>query len=119
MWRLVTPALLHNDVVHLLVNTYSLNALGPSVEALLGRSRFAALYAASAVSGNVTSFLMSPQPAVGASSVVFGLAGCMGVYLARHRHLHGELELKCVPPGLRCRRVLTRARAGPCSAACC
>ncbi len=104
LWRLVTPALLHRDVLHLLVNTYSLNELGPSVEALLGRGRFAALYAASAVGGNVTSFMMNPLPTVGASSVVFGLAGCMGVCLARHRHLHGELELRCVPPLVALRR---------------
>ena len=95
LWRLVTPALLHGGVVHLLVNAYALNELGPTAEALLGRGRFVALYALSAVSGNVASYIASPRSAVGASGAVFGLLGCLGVYLARHRHLHGELELKC------------------------
>ena len=110
MWRLVTPALLHGGLLHLLVNSYSLNALGPNVEALLGRGRFAALYAASAVSGNVASFVMNPHPAVGASGAVFGLLGCMGVYLARHRHLHGELELQCVPQSSAPSRRVLRLR---------
>jgi len=101
VWRLVTPALLHGSVVHLLVNSYSLNELGPGVETLLGRNRFVALYAASTVGGNVASFFMSPHPAVGASGAIFGLLGCMGVYLARHQHLHGGVQLQCVPPLLR------------------
>ena len=27
-WRLVTPALLHNNLIHLLVNSYALHVLG-------------------------------------------------------------------------------------------
>jgi membrane associated rhomboid family serine protease len=98
-WRLLTPALLHGGVVHLLVNCYSLNDLGPAAETLLGRRRFACLYAASAVSGNLASYFMNPGPGVGASGAIFGLVGCLAVYFARHRHLHGragELKLQCV-----------------------
>jgi membrane associated rhomboid family serine protease len=99
-WRLLTPALLHGGVVHLFVNCYSLNDLGPAAEALLGPRRFACFYAASAVSGNVASYLMNPGPGVGASGAIFGLVGCLAVYFARHRHLHGragELKLQCAP----------------------
>jgi membrane associated rhomboid family serine protease len=108
LWRLVTPALLHGGVLHLLLNSYALNELGPSAEALLGRGRFVALYALSAVSGNVASYVCSPRSAVGASGAVFGLLGCLGVYLARHRHLHGELELKCATSMARIASLLTR-----------
>ena len=68
-WRLVTPALLHGSTVHLLMNNYSLNNVGPSVERLSGHARFAAIYTFSAVTGVVGSFFMSPQMAVGASGV--------------------------------------------------
>lgn len=35
-WRLLTPALLHGNLMHLAVNSYSLNNLGPSVESTAG-----------------------------------------------------------------------------------
>ena len=35
-WRLLTPAFLHADVIHLAVNSASLNNLGPLVEATAG-----------------------------------------------------------------------------------
>jgi len=100
LWRLVTPALLHGGLLHLFVNCYSLNDLGPAAERLLGPRRFPCLYIASAVSGNVASYLMNPGPGVGASGAIFGLVGCLAVYFARHRRLYGragELKLECVP----------------------
>ncbi len=99
LWRLVTPALLHGGMMHLFVNCYSLNDLGPAAERLLGPRRFTCLYVASAVSGNLASFLMNPGPGVGASGAIFGLVGCLAVYFARHRRLYGragELKLECV-----------------------
>ena len=42
-WRLVTPAFLHANLIHLAVNCYSLNNLGPSVEMQSGGKRFAAV----------------------------------------------------------------------------
>jgi membrane associated rhomboid family serine protease len=35
-WRLLTPAFLHANLAHLAVNSYSLNNLGPPVEAATG-----------------------------------------------------------------------------------
>ena len=99
LWRLLTPALLHGGLMHLFVNCYSLNDLGPAAERLLGPRRFTCLYAASAVSGNVASFYFNPGPGVGASGAIFGLVGCLAVYFARHRRLYGrmgELKLECV-----------------------
>jgi len=90
VWRLATPALLHGSLLHLGVNCYSLNNLGPPAEALLGTRRFACLYAVGAVAGNVASFARNPAPGVGASGAIFGLLGCLAVYFARHRHLHGR-----------------------------
>lgn len=35
-WRFVTPAFLHGGIMHLVVNSYSLNNLGPAVENSVG-----------------------------------------------------------------------------------
>ena len=99
-WRLLTPALLHGGMMHLFVNCYSLNDIGPAAERLLGPQRFTCLYVASAVSGNVASYYFNPGPGVGASGAIFGLVGCLAVYFSRHRRLYGrmgELKLECVP----------------------
>lgn len=98
LWRLATPALLHGDLLHLLVNCYSLHQVGPAAERLLGPQRFLSLYAFSAVTGNLASYALCPAPGVGASGAIFGLVASMAVYYARHRELYGragELQLEC------------------------
>ncbi len=69
-WRLVTPALLHGDLVHLAVNSYTFNNLGPTVERLYGAPRYLAVYFLAAVGGNVASYLGSPNPSLGASGMM-------------------------------------------------
>lgn len=90
-WRLVTPMFLHVNLVHIAVNSYSLFVFGPQVEALLGYRRFLTIYLLAGVAGTVMSFVMSPDPAVGASGAIFGLVGAMLVYFYRHRRLFGEM----------------------------
>ena len=114
LWRLVTPALLHGDVLHLLVNCYSLNQVGPASERLLGPQRFLSLYVTAAVTGNLASFLFCPNPGVGSSGAILGLVGSMAMYFARHRGLHGragELQLECVPRDA-CRRGRLQSTKG-------
>ena len=53
VWRLATPALLHGNLVHLLLNLWSLNVVGPTTENLFGRRRMLAVYIAAGVTGNV------------------------------------------------------------------
>ncbi|KAK9822668.1 hypothetical protein WJX81_006503 [Elliptochloris bilobata] len=89
-WRLLTPALLHGSTVHLLMNNYSLNSIGPLTERLSGHARFAAVYAASAITAVVGSVIMNPQMAVGASGAIFGVGGAMAVFFYRHRGYFGE-----------------------------
>lgn len=90
-WRLVTPMFLHLNLLHIGVNSYSLFIFGPQVEALFGYRRYLILYLLAGVSGVVLSFIMSPNPSVGASGAIFGLIGAMLVYLFRHRKLFGEM----------------------------
>lgn len=44
-------------MMHLLMNSFSLNNVGPSVEIYSGKSRFLAVYIASAFTGTLASYL--------------------------------------------------------------
>jgi membrane associated rhomboid family serine protease len=72
VYRLLTACVLHANLLHLAVNSYSLHAVGPAYEAAVGRPCFVGTYVASGFVGNVLSFRMSPNPAVGASGAIFG-----------------------------------------------
>lgn len=77
LYRLLTSAFMHYGVAHLLFNMYALYVVGPPLEIWLGRLRFTALYALSALGGSVLVYLLSPLNAAtaGASGAVFGLFG--------------------------------------------
>jgi membrane associated rhomboid family serine protease len=77
MYRLVTSAFLHFGATHLLFNMWALFVVGPPLEMWLGRLRFGALYALSALGGSVLVYLLSSPGAqtAGASGAVFGLFG--------------------------------------------
>ncbi|MFG2051660.1 rhomboid family intramembrane serine protease [Micromonospora sp. NPDC048935] len=74
-YRLVTAMFLHYGVIHLLLNMWALWVLGRSLEANLGRVRFAALYLIAGFGGNVAAYLFSARNATtaGASTAIFGL----------------------------------------------
>lgn len=71
-WRLITPAFLHGNLVHLAINCASLNALGGTLEGLSGRERLASVYMVAAVTGNLASFWGSPSVSLGASGAARG-----------------------------------------------
>ena len=77
LYRLLTSAFMHYGLTHLLFNMYALFIVGPPLEVCLGRLRFGALYALSALGGSVLVYLLSPLNAAtaGASGAVFGLFG--------------------------------------------
>ena len=84
-YRLVTSAFIHYGIAHLLFNMWALYVLGPPLEQWLGRWRFGALYALSALGGSVVVYLFSPLNAAtgGASGAVFGLFGATFVMAKR------------------------------------
>ena len=86
-WRLLTVALVHGGVLHLLMNMYALWIVGPLAEALYGRALFLAIYLTAALGGSVASFLALPNPAVGASGAVFGLFGLVFAATFFHKPL--------------------------------
>lgn len=89
LWRLITPMLLHGSPLHIGFNMYALVVIGSGLERFFGRGRYLLLYLMGAFAGNVLSFLLSPNPSLGASTSIFGLLAAEGVFLYRHRQLFG------------------------------
>ncbi|SEN60977.1 rhomboid family intramembrane serine protease [Cryobacterium sp. TMT1-3] len=98
-WRLLTTALVHGSIFHVLLNMYTLWIFGQLLEQLLGRGRYLALYLLSALAGSLgVLFLSSPStPVVGASGAIFGL---MGAFLVIQRRLGGNAKQLLVLVGI-------------------
>ncbi len=86
-WRLITAAFLHADIIHLLINMYSLNIIGSQIENFLGRKKFLIIYLTSAFSASLMSTLITRSLSVGASGAIFGLLGSL-LYFGWHYRLY-------------------------------
>lgn len=80
-WQLLTSMFTHVEPWHLGFNMLALWVLGPQLEAILGRSRYLALYLLSGLAGSVCVYWLSAEQSstVGASGAVFGLMGALVV----------------------------------------
>lgn len=103
-WRFVTPMFLHVNLVHLLINMYSLWVVGPYVEKLYGSAKFVVFWVLTGVAATVASYLtvVGPSrsigrvtgfilkavdaPSAGASGALFGLVGVLFVFGIKFRH---------------------------------
>ncbi|KAL2513799.1 RHOMBOID-like protein 10 [Forsythia ovata] len=96
LWRLATSSFLHANIVHLMVNCYSLNSVGPTVEKICGPRRYLTIYVTSAIASSAMSYWFSKAPAVGASGAIFGLVGSFAMFILRHRGMvkgsEGDLQ---------------------------
>jgi membrane associated rhomboid family serine protease len=99
VWRLVTAAFLHIGPLHLALNMLALLIFGSELERQLGRWRFGALYAVSALGGAAAIQLFgNPLGAVaGASAAIYGLLGALGVFmLVRRQDVRGIATLLAI-----------------------
>jgi membrane associated rhomboid family serine protease len=87
-WRLFTSAFLHGSFIHIAFNMYVLFFLGPTLERILGHTRFITLYLLAALGGSVASYWFSniQTVSVGASGAIFGLMGALIVAGRRMRY---------------------------------
>lgn len=85
-YRLLTSMFLHEPpssgglfFLHILFNMWALYVVGPPLEALLGRVRFAAMYLLTGLAGSVFAYLLTAPyiPELGASGAIFGLFGAL------------------------------------------
>ncbi|MGH2346830.1 MAG: rhomboid family intramembrane serine protease, partial [Chloroflexota bacterium] len=95
-WRLITPIFLHEGLLHLGVNCFSLYMVGPLYERCVGSARFLYVYFFAGICGSLFSLAASPDPGVGASGAIFGVFGGLGVYFFRNRRLFGRLSRSLV-----------------------
>jgi len=102
-WRFITPMFVHIDVLHLIMNMFSLLILGPFVEKLYGSAKFVVFWVVTGIAGAVGSYLaLRPSlargvlgtfifksadvPSAGASGALFGLVGVLFVFGIKYRH---------------------------------
>ena len=102
-WRFVTPMFLHVNLLHLMVNMYSLWIVGPYVEKLYGSAKFVVFWVVTGVAGVVASYLTvrpgmavgpiarfifktTDSPSAGASGALFGLVGVLFVFGIKFRN---------------------------------
>jgi rhomboid protease GluP len=93
VWRFITPVLLHSTDIpylHILFNMYALYNIGRSLEEEYGHVRFLILYLLGGFAGNVASFIMTPNPSLGASTAIFGLLGAEAVMVYQNRRFLGK-----------------------------
>src|ERR1044072_314697 len=101
-WRFVTPMFLHVNLLHLIVNMYSLWIVGPYVEQLYGSAKFVFFWVLTGIAGIVASYLTvrpnlavgslarfifkaADEPSAGASGALFGLVGVLFVFGIKYR----------------------------------
>jgi len=101
-WRFIAPMFIHVNLIHLLVNMYSLLMVGPFVEKLYGSAKFVVFWILTGIGGVVASYLtVRPQlatnafarfifkaedvPSAGASGALFGLVGVLFVFGIKFR----------------------------------
>ncbi len=75
IWRLVTPALMHGSLVHLLFNLWWLWDLGRILEWKMGAWPLVLTMSAIALISNLAQYFATGPAFMGASGVVFGLLG--------------------------------------------
>ena len=99
LWRVITYMFLHASLLHLIVNMYSLYALGASVENFLGRWKFIVVYFVSGICGGLLSAATGSNTiSVGASGAIFGLAGALLYFGYHYRTYLGEAIKKQIIP---------------------
>jgi rhomboid protease GluP len=77
-YRLFSSNFLHADIVHILVNMYSLYNIGGNILDIFRPAGFALIYLSSGIAGSLFSFLFSPgRASLGASGAIMGLLGAM------------------------------------------
>jgi membrane associated rhomboid family serine protease len=106
-WRLIGTAFLHYGFLHIAVNMISLAVLGPGIERVFGRVRFAVLYIVAALGGSIAVYAFDPNPlqaTAGASAAIFGLFGALVVL---YRKL--GLDLRALIPTILINAYITYA----------
>lgn len=88
-WRLVTPMFLHSGILHVGLGCWALLTFGPKVCRTYGSFTFFMIYILGGISGNLTSFLHTPDPTVGGTGPVFAIIGAWLISQIQNRDVSG------------------------------
>ena len=86
-WRLLTASFLHIGFMHLMMNMYFLNSIGPVFERLYGEKNYLIIYLLAGLMGNLLTYAFGDPHTVsaGASTSLYGLFGlALGIMLNYH-----------------------------------
>ncbi|KAJ8545860.1 hypothetical protein K7X08_018443 [Anisodus acutangulus] len=89
-WRLLTPMFLHSGVPHIALGCWVLLCFGPQVCKAYGSFSFFLIYVLGGISGNLISFLHTPEPTVGGTGPGFALIGAWLIYQVRNKDMLGK-----------------------------
>ena len=98
IYRLLTGAFLHLDILHLLCNLYALYVVGKLSESYFGKWKFTLIYLFSALTGSLLSIAMGDSFSIGASGAIFGLLGSLLYFGYHYRVYFGNVLLKQIVP---------------------
>lgn len=74
IWRVFSPALLHNDILHLFFNMVWLLLLGTQIEARLSASRYLLFLLIAGIASNTSQYLMTGPNFIGFSGIITAMA---------------------------------------------
>ncbi|KAK9271676.1 hypothetical protein L1049_002039 [Liquidambar formosana] len=89
-WRLVTPMFLHSGLFHVALDCWALLTFGPQVSRIYGSFTFFLIYILGGISGNLTSFLHTPEPTVGGTGPVFAIIGAWLIYQIQNKDVFAK-----------------------------
>ncbi|MCD6639179.1 MAG: rhomboid family intramembrane serine protease [Nocardioides sp.] len=86
-WQVITSAFTHVEIWHIALNMMALYVLGPTLEQIMGRARFLAVYLLGAVGGSLVVLWLSDATGstLGASGALFGVLGGLLVTFTKAR----------------------------------
>lgn len=98
VYRLITGAFIHIDILHFLTNVYSLYIVGSMAESYYGKKKFIIIYLFSMITASLLSISMSDTISIGASGAIFGLLGCLLYFGYHYRVYFGNVLLRRIVP---------------------
>jgi len=95
LWRLLTSALPHADLLHLAFNCYWIWVFGSLIEERFGHLKTVAMFVLLAIAANGAEYAVL-SGGMGLSGVVYGLFGLLWVLSRQDRRFEGEIDQNTV-----------------------
>ncbi|WP_052112994.1 rhomboid family intramembrane serine protease [Clostridium novyi] len=93
-YRLITCMFLHGGLLHLVLNMYALEAIGPIVERIYGKMKYIIIYLGGGLISSLSSYVFSSGVSIGASGAIFALLGAMFILTIKMRDVVGRGVIK-------------------------